>query len=72
MSSFELWIDTDRKSMTDPYDTGTSGHPQEMENRRKQVASLLRCVAAMLEQGRNVEKIRDFNGNVVGHYTLNP
>lgn len=39
-------------------------------DKRKNVASLLRIVALMLEQGRDVEKIRNYEGNIVGHYTL--
>lgn len=70
MSAFNLFIDTDRPSLANPYAEHRPSMDREQHNRRRSVASLLRIVALMLEQGRDTEPIRDHNGNRVGHYTL--
>lgn len=68
--NFSLQIDTDRVSLTNPYAEDRPSEETMEKNRRKGVANLLRAVALMLEQGRDVEKIRDHNRNVCGMYTL--
>jgi len=70
MSSFTLAIDTDKASISNPHDKNRPSEKDLEESRRRSVASLLRTVALMLEQGRDVEKIRDHNGGLCGHYTL--
>lgn len=71
MSSFTLSIDTDMASLSARYGEDRPSLKTMEENRRKSVACLLRTVALMLAQGRDVENIRDWNGSLVGHYTLN-
>lgn len=70
MSAFNLTIDTDRASLSNCYGIERPTEKDMEESRRRSVASLLRTVALMLEQGRDLEKIRDHNGSVCGHYTL--
>jgi hypothetical protein len=64
-----LFIDTGVNSLSHPHGVNES-EDKLVINRRKSAAALLRTVALMLEQGRDVEKIRDHYGNVVGHYSL--
>ena len=70
MSSFTLAIDTDKASISNPHDVDRLSEKDIEESRRRSVASLLRVVALMLEEGRDVEKIRDHKGGLCGHYTL--
>jgi hypothetical protein len=72
-SEFNLNINTERESIANPYQAISNHSPDEKEretNRRKQVANLLRIVATMLEQGRDIESIKDHSGVKVGSYTL--
>lgn len=70
MSDFTLAIEAGKISLSNPYGEERPSLETEEKNRRKSVAMLLRTVAQMLEQGRDVEYIRDHNGSIVGKYTL--
>lgn len=70
MSAFRLDIDTSRASLSNRYGQERPSEADMAESRRRSVASLLRTVALMLEQGRDLDKIRDHTGSVCGSYTL--
>lgn len=69
-SEFNLYLDAERQSIDNPHILENVDETTRASNRRKSVASLLRTVALMLEQGRDCENIKDHNGNRVGNYTL--
>lgn len=67
---FTLRIDTARAAISNPYGEDRPSDRVMAENRRKSVARLLRVVALMLEQGRDIETIRDHTGGNAGSYTI--